>query len=94
MILVIVIELDDVANLAAERRSSEAAENENEGAPCSFFAKMEICGAVDGDKAGIGSVIPHFQSAAMHVRDSVAHHVKGISRAAGHDAKKNKDTSC
>lgn len=94
MILIIVIELDDVANLAAERRSSEAAENENERASCSFFAKMKICGAVDGDKADIGSVIPHFQNAAMHVRDSVAHHVKGIFRAAGHDAKKEEDTNC
>ncbi len=90
VVLVIVIELNDVANLATEGRSSEAAENENEGTAGSSFANVEIRGAIEGDKAGIGSSIPHFQVAPMHVREGVAHHVKGVFRATRHEAKKDK----
>lgn len=93
VVLVIAIELNDVANLATERRSSEAAEHKNEGAAGSSFPNMKVRGAIEGDKASIRSGIPHLQVASMHMRESVTHHVKGVFRAAGHEAKKDKPTN-
>jgi hypothetical protein len=91
VILVIVIELNDVANLAAERRSSETAEDKDEWAASGFFADVKAGGTIERDKPGIRSVVAHFQVAAMHVRKSIADHVEGIFRAARHDGKKDVD---
>jgi hypothetical protein len=88
VILVVVVELNDVANLATEGWSGEAAEDEDERPASRFFAKMEIHGAVQGDESCIRSLISQFQCATMHVRKGVAHHVDGIFRAAGHEAEK------
>ena len=41
VVFVIVVDLNDVANLATERWSSETAENEDERAASRFFANME-----------------------------------------------------
>jgi hypothetical protein len=89
MILVIVIELNDVANLAAERRSSEAAEDEYKRTASGFFADVKAGRAIERDKPRIGSVVAHFQVAAMHVRESIADHVEGVFRAASHEGKKD-----
>jgi hypothetical protein len=88
VVLVIVVELNDVANLAAERRSSETAENEYERTASGFFADVKVGRAIERDKPGIGSGIPHFQIAAMHVGKSIADHVEGVFRAASHEAEK------
>lgn len=87
--LVVAVELNDVANLATEGWSGEAAEDEDERSASSFFANMEVRGAVEGDQTRIRSLISHFQRAAMHVRKGVVHHMNGVFRAAGHDAKKD-----
>ena len=88
VILVIVVELNDVANLATERRSSEAAKHEDERTTSGFFANVKAGRAIEGDKPGIGSGIAHLQIAAMHVGKSIADHVEGIFRAASHKAEK------
>ena len=49
VIFVIVMELNDVANLATKRRSSEAAEDENERPSGIAFANTKMIGAVEGD---------------------------------------------
>jgi hypothetical protein len=89
VIFVIIVELNDVADLATERRSSEAAENEYERAASGFFADVKAGRAIERDKPGIGSGVAHSQIAAMHVGKSIADHVEGIFRTASHKAEKN-----
>jgi hypothetical protein len=60
VILVIVIELNDVANLATERRSSETAEDEDERTTSGFLANVKAAGAIECDKPRIRSVVAHF----------------------------------
>lgn len=60
VILVIVIELNDVANLATERRSSETAEDQDEGTTSGFLANVKAAGAIERDKPRIRSVVAHF----------------------------------
>jgi hypothetical protein len=98
VVFVIVIELNDVANLATKWRSSEAAKNEDERATGRFFTDMEIRGAVESDEAGVGRLIADLERAHVHVRQGVAHHVEGVFRSTGHEAeegvsnkKKNKE---
>ena len=86
VILVIVVELDDVANLATKRRSSETAEDKHKWTARSFFANVKAGRAIERDEAGIGSGISHFQIATMHVGKCIADHVEGIFRAASHKA--------
>jgi hypothetical protein len=49
MLFVVVIELNDVANLAAEGRSSKTAEDKDEWAAGGFFADVQARGAIQGD---------------------------------------------
>jgi hypothetical protein len=92
VILVIVIELNDVANLATERRSSETAEDEDERTASGFFANVKAAGAIERNKASIRSVVADLQVTAMHVGESVADHVEGVFGAASHEAEKDVDT--
>ena len=85
VILVIVVQLNDVANLATKRRSSEAAKNEDQRTASGFFANVKAAGAIERHQACIGCAIAHFQVAAMHVRESIADHIEGIFRAASHE---------
>jgi hypothetical protein len=88
-VLVIVIELNDIANLATEGRSSEAAENENEWTASGFFANVESRGAVERDQAGIRRLVADFQVSTMHMGEGVADHVQSVLRPAGHQTKQN-----
>jgi hypothetical protein len=92
VILVIVIELNDVANLATERRSSEAAEDKDERTASGFIAKVKTAGAIERDKSSIRSVVADFQVTTMHVGESVADHVEGVFGSAGHEAEKDVDS--
>jgi len=60
VILVVVKELNDVANLATERRSSETAEDQDERTTSSFLANVKAAGAIERDKPRIRSVVAHF----------------------------------
>ncbi len=92
VILVVVIELNDVANLAAKRRSSETAKDQDQRSASGFFADVKAARAIERDEAGVRSVVADFQVAAMHVGQSIADHVEGIFGAASHETEKDVDT--
>ena len=75
MSFVIVVELHDVANLAAKGRSSKTAKDEDERAAGGFFPDVEARGAIEGDEASIRCLIADFERAAMQVRKCIANHV-------------------
>jgi hypothetical protein len=85
MIFVIGVELRDVANLATEGWSSEAAENEYKRPSCRSFSNMKAGGAIESDQPGIGRLIANPYFAKAHVRKGVTHHVQRVFRATGHD---------
>jgi hypothetical protein len=87
MVPVIVVELSDVANLAAKGRSSEAAEDENERPAGSSLSNVKTRGTVQSDQARIGRFVAYLKMASMHVGKGVTDHVENVFRAAGHDAK-------
>jgi hypothetical protein len=87
----VVVDLRDVADLATEGRSSEAAEDENERLAVSAFADMKTRGAVESDESGVGGVAADLETASMHVREGVADHADGVFGAAGHDAEADAD---
>jgi hypothetical protein len=92
VILVIIVELNDVANLAAEGRSSETAKDKDQGAAGGFFEDVKAGRAIESDKPRIGSIVADSEVAAMHVGKSIADHVEGIFGAASHEAEKDVDT--
>jgi hypothetical protein len=90
-VFIVVVDLRDVANLATERRSSEAAEDEDERFAVGAFADVKARGAVEGDERGVGGVAADLQIASMHVREGVADHADGVFGAAGHDTEADAD---
>jgi hypothetical protein len=90
-VFIVVVDLRDIANLATEGRSSEAAEDEDERFAVGAFADVEARGAVEGDEGGVGCVAADLEISAMHVREGVADHADGVFGAAGHDAEADTD---
>jgi hypothetical protein len=84
VILVVVIDLNDVANLAAKRRSSKAAEHQNQRARPEAFADVKTARTVKRHQPRIRGVASNFQRAAMHVRQGITHHVVNVLRTACH----------
>ena len=87
VLFVVVEDLDEVADLATEGRSSKAAEDEYEWLGSGAFTNVKTVGAVEREEASVGSGVANFEIAAMHVRQRVANHVKGVPGTSGHDAK-------
>jgi hypothetical protein len=87
VVLVILIDLNNVANLAAERRSSKTSKDEHQRSLVSAFADVEAADAVQRYDAGIGGVAADLQGAAMHVGQGVAGHTVSVFRASGHNGK-------
>jgi hypothetical protein len=85
-VFIVVVDLRDVANLATERRSSKAAEDEDEWLAFGTFADVKAGGSVERDESGVGRVAANLEIAAVHVRQGVADHADGVFGAAGHDA--------
>jgi hypothetical protein len=85
-VFIVVENLRDVANLATEGRSSEAAEDENQRFAFGAFADVKARGSVERDKSGVGGVAADLQIAPVHVREGVADHADRVFGAAGHDA--------
>ena len=83
---VVVEDLDEVADLATEGRSSKTAEDEDERFRAGAFTNVKTVGTVQREEASVGSGIADFEIAAMHVRQGVANHVEGVLGAASHDA--------
>jgi len=86
VLFVIVEDLDDVADLATEGRSSEAAEDEDERFGAGPFANVKMIRAAEREEASVGSGVADFKIAAVHVRQGVADHVERVPGAAGHHA--------
>jgi hypothetical protein len=89
VIFIVVEDLDDVADLATERRSSEAAKHDNQGFCSGTFKNVKRFRAVEREDARVGRSIPDFQVAAVHMRQSVARHVDGVFRTPCHHRKHN-----
>jgi hypothetical protein len=102
VILIVVVDLDDVADLATEGRSGKAAENEDEGPASSAFADVKTGLTIESEEPGVRRIVAHFEGAPMHVRERVPHHIKGIFRASrhigkrpdGHDEKAQNNSQC
>jgi len=84
VIFVVIVNLHHVTDVAAERRSSVAAEDDDERSRASAFANVEMISTVERKKARVGGVVADFESAAMHVGQGIAQHTVGIFRASGH----------
>ena len=91
VVLIVVVNLNDVANLATEGRSSEAAEDENEWLAVGAFANVKARGTVERDESGVGGVAADLEIASMHVRQGVADHADSVFGAAGEDAQAGAD---
>jgi hypothetical protein len=57
VVLVIFVELNDIANLATERRSSKTAKDQDQGPTGRFLADVETRGAVQGDEPRVRGLI-------------------------------------
>jgi len=78
VLFVIVKDLDEVADLATEGRSSETAEDENEWFGAGALANVKMVRATEREQASVGSGVADFEIAAMHVRQGVADHVERV----------------
>jgi hypothetical protein len=87
---VVLIKLDDVADLATKWRSSKTAEDENERAVAGAFTNVKTADAIKRDDACVWRVAAHFQIAAVHVRQGVTNHAVGVLRTSRHIGKKRK----
>src|ERR1700693_1133005 len=79
-VLVLLIHLGEVAHLAPERRSSVAAENENERAPADAVVQVEICLPVERNQPRVRRVITNPEIALMPLRKSVTKEAVHIAR--------------
>jgi hypothetical protein len=93
VLFIVFVNLRDVANLAAKRRSGKTAEDEDERLPAGAFTNVKTLGAIQGHQARVGGVVSHFQFAAVHVREGVAHHTVGVAGTSGHEGQAYKCTN-
>jgi hypothetical protein len=85
-VFIVVIDLRNVANLAAKGWSSETAEDKNEWPALGAFANVKAGGAIERDKGGIRGVTSDTKIAAMHMRQGVSDHADSVFGTSGHDA--------
>src|SRR5258707_9379601 len=84
MLLVILINLNDVAHLAAKWRSSETPKHQHQRPLMRALADVETADTIQRDDPRVGRIAAHFQRAAMHVRQRVAHHPLRVLRSEEH----------
>ena len=84
VIFIVIENLDDVADLATEWRSSESAKDDDQGFRSGTLANVKSFGAIERVDARIRSVVADFQISTMHVRQRVAHHVQCVLWTARH----------
>ena len=78
MLFVILVDLNEVANLAAKGRSSKTAKHQNQRPAAGAFANVKTAGAIERDDPSVGRIAAHSQRSAMHVRQGVARHAIGV----------------
>jgi hypothetical protein len=88
VIFIVVVNLHHVTDVAAEGRSSVAAEDDDQRAGAGSFANVEVIGTVESDQPRVGSVVADFERAAVHMGQGIADHAVGIFGAACHLAEK------
>ena len=81
---VVVVNLHHVTDVAAEGRSSVAAENHNKRTGASAFANVKVIRAVESQEEGVGSIVADFERAAMHVGQGITEHAVSVLGTAGH----------
>jgi len=82
VVFIVIVNLHDVADLATKGRSSKATENEYERTTGCALADVETGLAIESEEPGVRSIVAHFQSSAVHVRERIPHHIDGVLRAA------------
>jgi hypothetical protein len=90
VVFIIVVNLHHVTDVAAEGRSSVAAEDNDERSASGPFADVKVISTIQSQQPGVGSVIADLQVSAMHVRQGIAHHSVGVLGTAGHFAESEK----
>jgi hypothetical protein len=90
VVLVVLINLNDVAYLASKGRSSKTAENQHQRPRAGAFADVEMIRSIERHQPRVGRIAAHFQRAAMHVRQSVSHHAVRVFRTARHNGQSDK----
>jgi hypothetical protein len=91
--LIVVVNLNDVANLAAKRRSSKTSEDKYERPPARSFTDMESAYAVQRHDSRVWRIAAHFQRATMHVRQGVADHSVNVLGTSRHDGQRDKSSN-
>ena len=82
MVLVVVIDVDQIADLAAEGRSSVAAKDQDQRARADVVADAEGRTAVKRVERSVGGRIAHMQIPAMPLRQRIAQKPVQVARAA------------
>jgi hypothetical protein len=77
-VFIVIVDLRDVANLATEGRSSEAAEDEDKRFALRALADVKPRGSIEGDESGIGGIAADLEIAAVHVGKRVSDHADGV----------------
>ncbi len=93
VVLIIFINLNDVAHLAAKWRSSKTSEHQYQRPLMSSFADVEAANAVQRHDSRVGRIAAHFQRAAMHVRQGVPHHAVHVLWATCHIGEHGKSSN-
>jgi hypothetical protein len=91
-ILVVVIQSDEVAYLAAKRRSGVAAEYENQRALADAIAQMKRGVAVERQQSDVWSGVADVQIAVAPLRQRIAQKSINVARPAHHVAERSVDT--
>lgn len=80
-VFVVVVNLNDVANLAAKRRSGKTPEDQHQRPCTGSFANVKVARAVECHQPRVRRIVPDFQVPAVHVRQCIAHHAVRVLRA-------------
>ena len=86
VIFVVVVNLHHVTDVAAEGRSSVAAEYDDKRAGAGAFANVKMICTVERKQASVGSVVADFERAAVHMGQGIAKHAVGVFGTARHFA--------
>jgi len=90
VILIVVVNLNDVADLTTKRRSSVTAENDHQRSRAGAFPQAKVIFAIQREEPCIGRVISRTQLATMHVRQRLTQHVERVLRPTRHYRQRDK----
>jgi hypothetical protein len=87
-VFVVRVKFDEVADPATKRRSSVAAENQDERFCADAIAQMKCGCAIERVKFRVAGVVANAKIAAVHIGQRVTDEAVNILGASGHHAKK------